>query len=455
MVDQLNLGSSLLVEEAPRLRLARLNHRAGRKAKAAAAHGPALAYLERGMALLPEDAWRTQHDLVFQLSCDAAECAYMVGNPALGDALTDTALARAATRLELAQIHDLRLVVHSVKSDWAAAIAWGKAGLRLLGIELPEQDFDRAVASELAATKESIGTRRPEQIVELPALCSDDDRACARIFSNLLPAAFWGDRTFYRLLILRSARFTLEHGLSEYSGHLLADYGMVLSFQGDYAPACAFGRLGLELGRRFPDRYQEAKALLIFSAWLNHWREPLTESVPLLQQTFAAAMESGNLQYAAYAELLLSMALMSLGTPLDRVLGQADKGLAFSNKVGNRGAYHSIRPLRQAVQCLKGRTAGVGSLGDDGFDEEHFGVEARNNPLALFYLGLMQLQTAYLFGDLARADQAVRTAEQFRDYGRSFIAEVDFVFYAALTAIARLDRDPTPAIDRPAAWTRA
>ncbi|MDY0885314.1 AAA family ATPase [Dongia soli] len=74
IVNQLNRGSSLITSVEDRERVAELNLIAGRRAKLATAYDSALKYLRAGRALLAEETWERNHQLIFSIEYLAAEC---------------------------------------------------------------------------------------------------------------------------------------------------------------------------------------------------------------------------------------------------------------------------------------------------------------------------------------------------------------------------------------------
>jgi predicted ATPase/serine phosphatase RsbU (regulator of sigma subunit)/tRNA A-37 threonylcarbamoyl transferase component Bud32 len=80
IVDHLNLGVELVTHQEERDEIAKLNLMAGKKAKAATAHGAALEYLNTGLKLLSADSWQTSYDLTLALYEEAAEAAYLNGD---------------------------------------------------------------------------------------------------------------------------------------------------------------------------------------------------------------------------------------------------------------------------------------------------------------------------------------------------------------------------------------
>ena len=111
IINHLNIGSDLIVDQDEGLSLARLNLAAGRKAKTSAAYRAALEYFEKGIALLDESHWISAYELAFALHFDAAECQYLAGDFAGAERAFEALLGRAASRLDEATLRcrcDLR-----------------------------------------------------------------------------------------------------------------------------------------------------------------------------------------------------------------------------------------------------------------------------------------------------------------------------------------------------------
>src|SRR6202011_2820986 len=74
IVNQLNRGSHLITSVEDRERVAELNLIAGRRAKLTTAYDSALKYLRAGRALLPEETWVRNRQLIFSIEYLTAEC---------------------------------------------------------------------------------------------------------------------------------------------------------------------------------------------------------------------------------------------------------------------------------------------------------------------------------------------------------------------------------------------
>src|SRR5256885_14392871 len=79
VANHFNRGATLLVDRDEKARVATIELRAGRKAKASTAYASACVYGVAGMALLYESDWEGQYDLTFSLWLERAESEYLTG----------------------------------------------------------------------------------------------------------------------------------------------------------------------------------------------------------------------------------------------------------------------------------------------------------------------------------------------------------------------------------------
>src|SRR5262249_7928555 len=74
IVNQLNRGSSLVTSAEQRARVAELTLIAGSRARACTAYASALSYLAAGRAMLTEEAWDRNYELIFDIESLMAQC---------------------------------------------------------------------------------------------------------------------------------------------------------------------------------------------------------------------------------------------------------------------------------------------------------------------------------------------------------------------------------------------
>ncbi|MCG8428607.1 MAG: serine/threonine-protein kinase PknK [Chromatiales bacterium] len=99
LVNHLSLGIALVTAPKEKEQLTRLNLHAGQKAKRSAANSAAFGYLTQGIELLPEEAWRSSHELAMTLHEEAAEAAYLSQRYEEMETLVEQVLANARNTL--------------------------------------------------------------------------------------------------------------------------------------------------------------------------------------------------------------------------------------------------------------------------------------------------------------------------------------------------------------------
>ena len=136
--------------------------------------------------------------------------------------------------------------------------------------------------------------------------------------------------------------------MGQESPFAFAAYAIALAMDGEYEEAHRFGRLAVALAERASNPAQECRALMVLGGHVSPWRAPLRDSVPLLRKAYARGIESGELEYAAYALANLLFALWFRGATLDSVLAEADAALAFYRRIGHLGGIALRRAVRAA-----------------------------------------------------------------------------------------------------------
>ncbi|UJR86590.1 AAA family ATPase [Sandaracinus amylolyticus] len=438
-VDHLNLGAALM--SAPeRIELAELDLAAGRAAKAASAFGPALAYHDRGLALLPEGAWDTHAELCFALHRDAAEAAYVVGDHARAEALVEAAILHAPSRFEKAALYSLRLLAADARGAYREATRWGREGLHILGIELPDDDLAHAVEDEVVAVAAARRERSEEELIAAPPMRDPDALACVQLLDDLAAPTFYSSWRLHVWIRARTVRLVLEHGNVAPAGIAYATYGKLMEDRGDPQAAHSYIRLGAALSQRW--RTQKSRALTLFAVFMNHWRAPLRSSVPIIRRAIAASSEVGDSGYAGRTRAALTSVLYQQGTALGHVLSEVERAASFCRRLKQQAGTEQLTLQRQMIRCLQGRTRDRGAWEDDDFDEVRFAGAFAESPHHECVYHVMRLETSYLLGDLRDARARMDAAgERWRAVSGLFLL-AQYVYFSCLTRASLADLAP-------------
>ncbi len=437
VVNHLNLGAGLIDDPAERLRLARFNLEAGRRAKASAAFPGSLGYFRAGTALLPADAWRVEHELAFALELEVAEAAYLSGAFAEAEEAFRGVLRRADTDLEYADAAALLIVQFETMERFADAIAVGTEALGRLDILLPlEAEAKRAaLAQEMGEIDARIGDREIATMVDLPT--STDPRihrALKLLGATWASAYITADVPLSTLIAARIVRLSLEHGHAAESAFGYVLHAVTLgSGLGQFDRGWQFGHLAIQVNERLQDLRLRAKVHHMFSAFVNLWRQPFATCLPHAREAYRAGLESGDLQFAGYGLFHQSW----YGLALAPELAEAEREFAPSVTALRRIKMEAWGQVQRLILnwglALRGLTEAPTSLSTPAFSEPDFQTAFRGSGIFESFWATAKLALLFSFADAATT---VAFGLTWEETSAKFVGSVWPAWYTGLLALS-------------------
>jgi len=445
VVGQLNAARTLVTDPAERLKLARLNLTAGRRATSAAAYSAAVAYLEVAAGLLPASAWRDHYALSFSIYSALAGCRLFAGTADGLESLFADLLAHARGIEDQTRVHAIRMEHHHLSGDYAGAVEIQMEALRLLGVDIDDGQVADLLEQELATVSGLLGERGIDALQDAPEMADPRQTAIMDILMGLWTSAYLASRL--ELVAWASCKMTsisLQHGNSRLASFGYMNYAFVcVSMLGRYEDGHRIGQAAIRLAEHYDDLLLRGKVYLLFAVFLNHWRAPLAESHAYSLKAFPLLVENGDWTYASYcAEFIISDATI-WGKRCEENLAEARRYLPFLENNVPVVLEEFVRPacLNPILQLL-GRTRGDHTFDDDRFEEQAFLRDYQANPLALSYYYTAKLRSLYLFGHL---DQALAMIDQADFVASVALAQAkvpEVYFYASLTILAVFEQLP-------------
>jgi PAS domain S-box-containing protein len=443
VANHFNRGATLLIDRDEKARVATIELRAGRKAKASTAYASACVYVVAGMALLDESDWEGQYDLTFSLWLERAECEYLTGQLASAEARLSLLSTRARTIVDSAAVTCLRINLYTNLDHSDSAVEVGLEYLRRFSSRWSPHPTEQDVRPEYDRLWQRLGSGSIEGLLELPLMNDPDRRATMDVLTVLTSPALFTDLNLFRLVVCRMAALSLEHGNSDGSCLAYVWLGGILgTYLGDYQRGFRFGRLGLDLvEKRGLDRLS-ARVYLVFAVHVAHWTQHLPSCRVFLRRAFDAAQRSGDLTYAAYSRYDLNTNLLASGDPLADVEHEIESALEFVGKVRFGLIGDVITAQHRLVRMLRGLTPDFESFNDAEFDESCFEDHLDSNPRLVvaasrYWIG--KLQACVYAGNGASAVAAASRAASLLWTVPTQVELSEYHFYAALGRAARCD----------------
>jgi PAS domain S-box-containing protein len=440
IVNQLNRGAALITARDEREQLADLNLIAGKRAKASTAYTSALTYLVAGAALLPDDAWERRHELSFALELNRGECEFLTGALAEAEQRLTELSVRTTDAVEQATVACLRVDLYVSLGQTGSATAVGLDYIRQLGIEWSPHPTEEQARREYLRIWSTLADRPIEALVELPLMSDPASLATLDVLSKLSQPAWHTDANLLSLVICRAVNLSLEGGNCDSSCYAYVVLGLLAGPRfGDYQAGFRFGRLGHDLVEQRGLKRFLARTYMNFGNVVLPWTRHVRAGRDLVRRAFEAANQMGDLTFAAYCCHHLNTNLLAAGDPLDEVQAEAERGLAFAQKLRFGLGIDQIAPQLALIRTLRGSTPNFGCFDDEQFDElriEHRFSENPNLAIAECWYWIRKLQARFFAGDYATALEASSRAQPLLWTSPSVFETAEFHFYGALSQAA-------------------
>jgi PAS domain S-box-containing protein len=440
ITDHYNDGFRYIVDKEERLTLARLNLRAGRKAKNAAAYQEAIRYLSMGIGMLARDKWEQHYKLTLGLYMEAVEAEYLSTNFERAEQLSDEILQHARGFTEIIRVHELQVLYWTVQNRNQEAIQAGLAALEILGVTFPTDpaSINQHIEQSRSDLQGEIGLI--EGLADLPLMQDADQLAAMRIMMSMVSPAHKARPELLPLITLNMVTMSVKYGNSPTTAFAYGCHATTLcGIHRDIERGYRFGKLSLKMVEKFNATELKPKIALLFNTFVRHWKEHAVGTEKPLLEAYYSGIKAGDLDYGYYAALNACGHMFFTGKPLEAVRDAQAGYLELTNKF--RLEFHTDfgSIWAQLVLNLLNRTSDPCRL-----IGEHLDLDAqlptwiaRNNRVLVFCASCSQMILQYLFGDYAGALKSARLGEEYQEGSQALLYYSEHNFYHALALLAQ------------------
>jgi len=439
IVNQLNIGVELIVEQAEREKLANLNLQAGKKAKSATAYEAASKYLTTGIELLPEKSWQNRYELTWNLYVEALETAYLNIDFEKGKDLSEVILQQSKTLLEKIKVYELKIPFYCSQDQMQQALSTGIEVLEMLGVSLPKKPNKLLVVRELIRKNWMMRNKRIEDLANLPAMTDPYKLASMRILMNVIPATFNANPIIFPLCILKMIELCLKYGNSPLASYAYVTYSMIAcGALGEIDSGYRFGKLALDLIDISDYKQLKSKIYFCFYNFARHWKYPLKEARGYFIEAYQIGIESGDIEYACYNIFGLTLNLFWSGESLEYISKAQDQHLNATLKYKQELMGGLINIWKQITYNLLNYSENGFDLENNNFDEkkELLLLKKNNNQVGIAYIYLIKQILNYLFKNYKYAVENAQLVEEYQAILSGTILSAGYIFYYSLALLA-------------------
>jgi PAS domain S-box-containing protein len=443
IVNQLNRGSHLITSPEERERVATLNLIAGRRAKLSTAYDSALKYLAAGSALLTEETWQSNYELMFGMQYMMAECELLTANKAGAEARMVSLAQRAGNRHDFCIATRLRLTLYMTLDRCDLCIDVFLDWLRREGTEWATRPTRDDVMVEFNRIWSLLGDRQIEDLIDLPVITDPDLLDTFDVFTEIMTPSQVFDDNLSSLVMCRMVTFSLQHGNCDASCFAYVWFAM---FGGPrfnhYKESFRFGQLGFDLvEKRGLTRYQ-ARIWMNMGSTVLPWSTHPATGRDLVRRAFDLAYRKGDLTFASYSWTELVTVRLAAGDPLQETQADCENGVAFNKRMRFGLILELCEQQLGLVLTLRGLTPRFGCLDHDGFkeaDSEHLFATTPTLAFAAYWHWTRKLQARFFAGDVSAAVEASLEADQLVWTSAAMFEGAEHRLYGALAHAAAWD----------------
>jgi predicted ATPase/signal transduction histidine kinase len=302
-----------------RMKLAKLNLRAGKKAKTSSAYEPALRYLKKGLSLLtlPED-WGLNYQICYDLHLEVAEIMPALSEFTEAEIIFKTIIEKAQTLYDKGIAYEKYSIFLQSSGRAYDGLRATKSALGLFGINFPNNPEARAI--EVENLMEELC--RPEvlgRMMKLPK-GSAQNILIDRLYDRCNVATYFAQPEDLALVISKNVKHILDCGITPESGLAIAWFAMILGMMEKKELSFMYGDVGLEIMAQFDDPYFKGKTDMITYGQSLCWRDSFKESERKLNDAFTLCHSTGELQYASYARIISYISTVAQSSDCEYVL---------------------------------------------------------------------------------------------------------------------------------------
>lgn len=303
IVDHFYIAEPLIEDRNERLRIARLNLRAGEKARGSAAFSAMLRYINQGINLLASDSWRSEYDLTLQLHTKQLEAEYLNTNFERAAAGAESILKYARSVLDQIRIYEILMMSNFARYRMQEAIEVGREVLSKLGITM---------------INEPPPLPEIEHFRRLSTMTDPHSVSAMKILTHLFPPAMIAAPKLLPKVIFTSIELCLQKGNSEYSAFAYALFGMYLCREpAGIEMGNRFGQLALETLETSESRETDLRVEEIVHSFIDSWgKKHLREATADMNRIVQSAMESGQVEIASNELMSMCILLVVVAEPL-------------------------------------------------------------------------------------------------------------------------------------------
>ncbi len=445
LVHHFNIAAAQITDPEERLLLARLNYRAGQRAKSSAAYPVSLRYFLQSVAFYPSNIWQDDYQFALPLYQQIAETAYICADYPQMQQSIRAIFHHAKHLLDSIFAYEIRIQAAIAQGKPKDAIMTALHTLSLLGIIFPDIHHINIINTlkVLAQTQYLLYQTGIQHISSLPSMQAEEKLAAMRIMCSVSSASYVVYPRLTPLLWSKMVQLSLQYGNAPASAFGYSAYAIILggTFK-RYHSAYQLAMIADKLLSQDSNLYH-ARTLFAINAFNRHWQEPISNALPHLLQAYHSGTQTGDIEYACYALYLYHSYPFWMGKPLTQIQTALQQAQKIVHKYQQKTVMQWIYQYQQCIANLRvPNQTNPQQLQGQYYQKTLSWHHQHTDQSGLCHRFLLQMLLCYLHNDINNAYQYSKQTKKYLNAITAQYSANSFYFYQSLILFAGIRSIP-------------
>ena len=435
LVNQLNHGMESLTTVDERDKLAKYNHLAGAKANKATAFEAARNYFQIAWDLLGAGGWVGQHKLMSRVTEALVDVEF---------SLTDYAAAQEYVKIYLLHSKDdvgkMRVYARSIRcasaiGDSALAVKIGREGLKLAGVNLPDDPTEAGELVQQVHDQLSLTAQQVYALTDSPPLTDPILLGAQQIMAALVPPIYFTRIELLGAMSSLAAKISVKHGMCAAGAFLFTLHAVIVKAVFNEAEhSLAYGKTAVGFVEKHGGSPLSCPTYKVYASHVAVWSEPIRAVLPFFQTAVAFGIEYRDSEYVGFGAAELCSYSLLAGVNLGEVASNLERFSVLVRKFRHELSTLYIGAIHQVALNLVGRAANVGDVvGEACSQDDQLLIIEKGYAIIVNLLHMSRLMIAVFFHDANRAAQSVKIGREYMAGGQGTIYPIFFQLFEAIS----------------------
>ncbi|MCD6396580.1 MAG: AAA family ATPase, partial [Spirochaetaceae bacterium] len=437
IVIHYNRGASKIDSISEIMELIKLNIQAGQITRDQSAWDTYFSYSSSGIVLAKKIKHKGKYATLLQLYKQGIESAKLVGNDLQMESWIKESEIFVHTTADQILLKKERITTLLAKYRMFEAYKEADELLNLLAVKVSK--INKILYLRLLRKTEKYFTQLPEmkdpQAILAAGIQMLSFAAAYLTMPNELPK-----------IIIRMMDLSLLYGKSNYYPFILVMFGAIhINKPNQIKHAARFGRLGMKhcSGEKYIPL--QSKVYMIYGGFIQHWVEPIGNSIETIKEGQEIGLEHGDFEYAVLSQNVLQLLDFASGKNLQVMEYEKKEQIESKKNLGFNSTLSSAIRTSSIIKNLSDKTDSKFSLSDKEMDEKE---TLKNCKLAKDNSGIASLYTFklmihYYYDDF---ETALIYSEKAGKYAIGLLGQFTYIWliwFSALSHIKLLHKSAT------------